>query len=63
MIMHPISKKQLTAIFNELPHCLLLTGKTGVGLRGIALEYAHSLDSTPYIITPDSKGDNQRQWN
>jgi DNA polymerase III delta prime subunit len=56
MIMHPISKKQLTAIFNELPHCLLLTGKTGVGLRGIALEYAHSLDSTPYIITPDSKG-------
>jgi DNA polymerase III gamma/tau subunit len=56
MIIHPVSEEQLTAIFNELPHCLLLTGKKGVGLRSIALHYAHSIDSTPYSIEPDSKG-------
>ena len=49
------SKQQLEAVFNNLPHCILLSGARGIGLKIIARKYSRNIDKVPYEMTNDSE--------
>ena len=55
IVINEHSKQRLGAVFSDLPHCLLLSGARGMGLRTIAREYSRKIDKVPYETINDSE--------
>ncbi len=53
LVVHPESKRLLDAVLKGLPHAVLLTGPTGVGLATLARHYAGMSSSQLITVLPE----------